>query len=132
VRKLPVGPLVDPLVDRFSAQIPPMAAVYYGIAKRAFDLAVANVKSRTSTLLQGKTYAHHGCAAGCDRLDLGITQPDCDRRGGGRRSRGGVASKAACRESGMPSTTPGASSISPPTSLAPRLPEERTRGDLAP
>lgn len=60
-RILPVGPPVDPFVDGiFSSAIPPIAAVYYGIARRAFDLAVANVKSRTSTVLEGKTYAHHG------------------------------------------------------------------------
>jgi len=60
-RILPAGPPVDPFVDGiFSSAIPSIAAVYYGIAKRAFDLAVANVKSRTSTVLEGKTYAHHG------------------------------------------------------------------------
>jgi alkylation response protein AidB-like acyl-CoA dehydrogenase len=60
-RILPVGPPADPFVDGiFSSAIPPIAAVYYGIARRAFDLAVANAKSRTSTVLEGKTYAHHG------------------------------------------------------------------------
>jgi alkylation response protein AidB-like acyl-CoA dehydrogenase len=59
-RILPVGPPADPFVDGiFSSAIPPIAAVYYGIAKRAFDLAVDSAKTRTSTVLGGKSYAHH-------------------------------------------------------------------------
>jgi hypothetical protein len=46
----------------FSSAIPPIAAVYYGIARRAFDLAVASANTRTSAALNGKTYAHHGYA----------------------------------------------------------------------
>jgi alkylation response protein AidB-like acyl-CoA dehydrogenase len=62
-RVLPAGPPVDPFVDGiFSSAIPPIAAVYYGIARRAFDLAVASAKTRTSAALNGKTYAHHGYA----------------------------------------------------------------------
>jgi alkylation response protein AidB-like acyl-CoA dehydrogenase len=45
-RVLPAGPPVDPFVDGiFSSAIPPIAAVYYGIARRAFDLAVASADS---------------------------------------------------------------------------------------
>jgi alkylation response protein AidB-like acyl-CoA dehydrogenase len=59
-RILPLGPPVDPFIDGiFSSAILPIAAVYYGIAKRAFDLAVESAKSRTSTALDGKTYANH-------------------------------------------------------------------------
>ena len=59
-RVLPAGPPVDPFVDGiFGSAIPPIAAVYYGIAQRAFDLAVEGAKKRVSAALNGKTYAHH-------------------------------------------------------------------------
>lgn len=59
-RILPAGPPADPFVDGiFGSAIPPIAAVYYGVAKRAFDLAIESAKSRTSAALAGKTYAHH-------------------------------------------------------------------------
>jgi len=59
-RILPAGPPNDPFVDGiFSSAIPPIAAVYYGIAKRAFDVAVEGAKRRVSPALGGKTYAHH-------------------------------------------------------------------------
>ncbi|GGC45917.1 acyl-CoA dehydrogenase family protein [Chelatococcus reniformis] len=60
-RILPAGPPVDPFVDGIlGAAIPSIAAVYYGIARRAFDLAVDGAKRRTSPALRGKTYAYHG------------------------------------------------------------------------
>lgn len=59
-RILPAGPPVDPFIDGiFSSAIPPIAAVYYGIARRAFDLAVKSANGRTSAALGGKTLAHH-------------------------------------------------------------------------
>jgi alkylation response protein AidB-like acyl-CoA dehydrogenase len=59
-RVLPLGPPDDPFVDGiFSAAIPAIGAVYYGIAKRAFDLAIDSAKRRTSAALGGKTYAYH-------------------------------------------------------------------------
>ena len=59
-RVLPAGPPNDPFVDGiFGSAIPPIAAVYYGIAKRAFDIAVEGAKRRVSPALNGKTYAHH-------------------------------------------------------------------------
>jgi len=59
-RVLPAGPPNDPFVDGiFSSAIPPIAAVYYGIAKRAFDIAVEGAKRRVSPALNGKTYAYH-------------------------------------------------------------------------
>jgi alkylation response protein AidB-like acyl-CoA dehydrogenase len=59
-RVLPAGPPADPFVDAiFGAAIPPIAAVYYGIALRAFDLAVEGAKGRVSAAMNGKTYAHH-------------------------------------------------------------------------
>jgi len=58
-RVLPAGVPNDPFVDGIlGAVLPGLAAVYYGIAKRAFDLALASAKSRTSSALQGKTYAY--------------------------------------------------------------------------
>jgi alkylation response protein AidB-like acyl-CoA dehydrogenase len=60
VRVLPAGPPVDPFIDGiFGSAIPPIAAVYYGIAKRAFDLAITSARTRTSVALNGKSYAHH-------------------------------------------------------------------------
>jgi hypothetical protein len=60
VRVLPAGPPADPFIDGiFGSAIPPIASVYYGAARRAFDLAVENAKARTSTALNGKSYAHH-------------------------------------------------------------------------
>lgn len=59
-RVLPAGPPDDPFVDGiFGAAVLPIAAVYYGIARRAFDLAVEHARQRTSATLGGKTYAHH-------------------------------------------------------------------------
>jgi alkylation response protein AidB-like acyl-CoA dehydrogenase len=59
-RVLPAGPPNDPFVDGiFGSAIPPIAAVYFGIAKRAFDIAVEGAKRRVSPALNGKTYAHH-------------------------------------------------------------------------
>lgn len=59
-RVLPAGPPVDSFIDGIlSSALPPIAAVYYGIAKRAFDVAVANARSRTSSALGGRTLAHH-------------------------------------------------------------------------
>lgn len=58
-RVLPAGPPVDPFIDGiFSSALPPIAAVYYGIARRAFDLAVAGTHARTSSALGGETRAH--------------------------------------------------------------------------
>ncbi|WP_421020811.1 hypothetical protein, partial [Klebsiella pneumoniae] len=40
-RVIPAGPPADPFVDGiFGAAIPAIGAVYYGIARRAFDIAV--------------------------------------------------------------------------------------------
>jgi alkylation response protein AidB-like acyl-CoA dehydrogenase len=59
-RVIPAGPPVDPFIDGiFGAAVPAIGAVYYGIAKRAFDLAIESAKKRTSAALGGKTYAHH-------------------------------------------------------------------------
>jgi alkylation response protein AidB-like acyl-CoA dehydrogenase len=59
-RVLPAGPPDDPFIAGiFASAIPGIAAVYYGIAKRAFDLALDSAGRRTSTALGGKTYAHH-------------------------------------------------------------------------
>lgn len=59
-RVLPAGPPADPFIDGiFSSAIPPIAAVYYGIARRAFDLAVESAHGRTSSALGGKALAHH-------------------------------------------------------------------------
>lgn len=62
-RVLPAGPPQDPFVDGiFGAALLPIAAVYYGIARRAFDLAIESARKRHSGLLGGKTYAHHPIA----------------------------------------------------------------------
>jgi alkylation response protein AidB-like acyl-CoA dehydrogenase len=59
-RVLPAGPPDDPFIAGiFSSAIPGIAAVYYGIAKRAFDLAIRAAQRRVSAALGGKTYAHH-------------------------------------------------------------------------
>lgn len=59
-RVLPAGPPNDAFVEGiFGAAILPIAAVYLGIARRAFDLAVASARQRTSSALGGLTYAHH-------------------------------------------------------------------------
>lgn len=59
-RVIPAGPPVDSFVDGiFGAAVPAIGAVYYGIAKRAFDLAIESAQKRTSAALGGKTYAHH-------------------------------------------------------------------------
>jgi alkylation response protein AidB-like acyl-CoA dehydrogenase len=59
-RVLPAGPPDDPFVAGiFSSAIPAIGAVYYGIARRAFDLAIESAKRRTSAALGGQTYAYH-------------------------------------------------------------------------
>ncbi|QRM57796.1 acyl-CoA dehydrogenase family protein [Sinorhizobium sp. BG8] len=59
-RVLPAGPPNDPFIDGIIASaLLPIAAVYYGIAHRAFDIAVETAKSRVSPALSGRTYAHH-------------------------------------------------------------------------
>jgi len=59
-RVLPAGPPNDAFTDSIlGAAVPPIAAVYYGIAQRAFDLAVEGAKARVSPALEGRTYAHH-------------------------------------------------------------------------
>ncbi|MGJ5202843.1 acyl-CoA dehydrogenase family protein [Bradyrhizobium sp. HKCCYLR20261] len=59
-RVLPAGPPDDPFIGGIlSTAIPGIAAVYYGIAKRAFDLAIGSAQRRVSASLGGKTYAHH-------------------------------------------------------------------------
>jgi len=58
-RVLPTGIPNDPFVDGIlGAVLPGLGAVYFGIAKRAFDLAISAARSRTSAALQGQTYAH--------------------------------------------------------------------------
>lgn len=62
-RVLPAGPPQDPFVDGiFGAAILPIAAVYHGIARRAFDLALESARKRSSAVLGGKSYAHHPIA----------------------------------------------------------------------
>ncbi|MGC3983718.1 MAG: acyl-CoA dehydrogenase family protein [Pseudorhodoferax sp.] len=62
-RVLPAGPPNDPFVEGiFGAAILPIAAVYHGIAQRAFDLAIASARKRTSAALGGKSHAHHPIA----------------------------------------------------------------------
>ena len=62
-RVLPAGPPDDPFVDGiFGAAILPIAAVYYGIAQRAFDLAIEAARKRESAVLGGKSLAHHPIA----------------------------------------------------------------------
>jgi alkylation response protein AidB-like acyl-CoA dehydrogenase len=60
IRVLPAGPPVDDLTDGILASaIPGISAVYNGIARRAFDLAVSAARQRTSAALGGQSYAHH-------------------------------------------------------------------------
>lgn len=60
-RVLPAGPPADAFTDSIlGAAVPPIAAVYYGAARRAFDLAVESARSRVSAALDGRSYAHHG------------------------------------------------------------------------
>jgi len=62
-RVLPAGPPDDPFVDGiFGAAILPIAAVYHGIARRAFDLAIESARKRSSAVLGGRRYAHHPIA----------------------------------------------------------------------
>ncbi len=62
-RVLPAGPPNDSFIDGiFGWAIPGISIVYYGIAKRAFDLAAAGAQRRTSVALGGKTIAHHPLA----------------------------------------------------------------------
>jgi alkylation response protein AidB-like acyl-CoA dehydrogenase len=59
LRVLPAGIPDDPFVDGIlGAVLPGLGAVYYGIAKRAFDLAVQTAKTRRSPALDGKTFAY--------------------------------------------------------------------------
>ncbi len=59
-RVLPAGPPSDPFIDGIiSSAVLPIGAVYYGVARRAFDLAVEGAKRRISPALNGRTYAHH-------------------------------------------------------------------------
>jgi alkylation response protein AidB-like acyl-CoA dehydrogenase len=59
-RVLPAGPPSDPFIAAiFGSAIPGISAVYYGIAKRAFDLALESAGRRVSAALGGRTYAHH-------------------------------------------------------------------------
>lgn len=59
-RVLPAGPPSDPFIGAiFGSAIPGISAVYYGLAKRAFDLALESAGRRVSAALGGKTYAHH-------------------------------------------------------------------------
>jgi alkylation response protein AidB-like acyl-CoA dehydrogenase len=62
-RVLPAGPPADPFIDGiFGWAIPGISIVYYGVAKRAFDLAAAGAQRRTSVALGGRTQAHHPLA----------------------------------------------------------------------
>lgn len=57
-RVLPAGVPNDPFVDGIlGAVLPGLAAVYFGIARRAFSLALASAGRRSSSALKGKTYA---------------------------------------------------------------------------
>ncbi|MFM0323530.1 acyl-CoA dehydrogenase family protein [Caballeronia glebae] len=59
IRVLPAGIPDDPFVDGIlGAVLPGLGAVYYGIAKRAFDIAVESAKRRSSPAIGGKTYAY--------------------------------------------------------------------------
>lgn len=59
-RVLPAGPPDDPFVEGILASaVLPIAAVYYGAARRAFELAVDSARTRVSPQLGGRTYAHH-------------------------------------------------------------------------
>ncbi|SAK50699.1 acyl-CoA dehydrogenase [Caballeronia glebae] len=59
IRVLPAGIPDDPFVDGIlGAVLPGLGAVYYGIAKRAFDIAVESAKQRSSPAIGGKTYAY--------------------------------------------------------------------------
>lgn len=57
-RVLPAGPPNDAFVDGvLGALLPGLGAVYYGIAKRAFDLALATATTRNSLALGGRPHA---------------------------------------------------------------------------
>ncbi|MEM5315985.1 acyl-CoA dehydrogenase family protein [Paraburkholderia sp. JHI869] len=57
-RVLPAGPPDDPFVDGIlGAVLPGLGAVYFGIAKRAFDLALEAAQTRRSLVLGGRPYA---------------------------------------------------------------------------
>jgi alkylation response protein AidB-like acyl-CoA dehydrogenase len=59
IRVLPAGIPDDPFVDGIlGAVLSGLGAVYYGIAKRAFDIAVKSAKQRSSPAIGGKTYAY--------------------------------------------------------------------------
>ncbi len=58
VRRLPPGPSADPfIVALFAVFEILLAAVYTGIGRRALELAVANVRRRTSMKDDGRSYA---------------------------------------------------------------------------
>lgn len=60
IRVLPAGPPSDNFIDGILASaIPGISAVYNGIARRAFDLALDAARHRTSAALGGQSYAHH-------------------------------------------------------------------------
>lgn len=62
-RVLPAGPPKDAFTEGiFGAAILPIAAVYYGIARRAFDIAIESARKRTSPALGGLSQAHHPIA----------------------------------------------------------------------
>jgi alkylation response protein AidB-like acyl-CoA dehydrogenase len=59
IRVLPAGVPNDPFVDGIlGAVLPGLAAVYFGVARRAFSLALASATTRSSAVLNGKTYAY--------------------------------------------------------------------------
>ncbi|MFF7710387.1 acyl-CoA dehydrogenase family protein [Pseudomonas sp. NPDC007930] len=56
---LPPGPPASAFTDAIlAAAIPGIAAVYLGIAQRAFELAVASARKRPSRVLGGQSFAH--------------------------------------------------------------------------
>lgn len=59
IRVLPLGIPDDPFVNGIlGAVLPGLGAVYYGIARRAFDVAVESAKQRSSPAIGGKTFAY--------------------------------------------------------------------------
>ncbi|MEK6418984.1 MAG: acyl-CoA dehydrogenase family protein [Burkholderia gladioli] len=59
IRVLPAGDPDDRFVDGIlGAVLPGLGAVYYGAARRAFDLAIASATTRRSNALDGRPYAY--------------------------------------------------------------------------
>ena len=59
IRVLPAGVPDDRFVDGIlGAVLPGLAAVYFGVARRAFSLALASATTRSSAVLNGKSYAY--------------------------------------------------------------------------